>query len=120
MAFVNLKWKKRDTTDFIFVVKRDLKGIDIATLRNKCIRRGELDLGYHFVIRANGNIEAARPSFAYAGWWFDKAERGLAVLVDTAGEEKISMAAKKALKILASKYPGAIIKEVAVTEEMEV
>lgn len=120
MAFVNLKWKKRDSTDRIYIVKRDLKNTDVETLRNRVIRRGELDLGYHFVVRANGNVETGRPEYAHAGLWCDEADSSLAILVDTAGQDKVSMAARKAVKKIAAKYPDAKIVEANITEEMEV
>nr|CAI9750377.1 amidase [Autographiviridae sp.] len=120
MSFVNLKWKKRDATDYIYIVKRDLKGVDIETLRNKCIRKGGLDTGYHYVIRANGDVEPDRPDYAYAGWCFAHEERSVSVLIDTAGTGKVTMASKKALKKILSKYPKAEVKEVEMSEEEEI
>lgn len=117
MFFVNLKWKKRDRTDHIYIVKRDLKGVSTKDLRAECYRRGDIDLGYHFVVKPNGDIDEARPEYTYAGWWFDDDEHSVAILVDTT--DKISAAQKKAIKKIAANYPDAVVKEVEVNESEE-
>lgn len=118
MYFVNLKWKKRDSTDHIYVVKRDLKGVSTKELRTNCYRKGNLDLGYHFVVRANGTVDEGRPEYTYAGWWFDDDEHCIAILVDTP-TGKISASQKKAIEKLAANYPDAKIEEVEVDEKEE-
>lgn len=119
MAFVNLKFRKRDATDYIYIVKKDLKGTVLEDLRNKCLRRGGLDTGFHFIVRANGTVEADRVEYAHAGWWFDFPQRSLAILIDTAGEDDETMAAKKAVKDITSKYPKARIMETNDAGDME-
>lgn len=119
MAFVNLKFRKRDATDYIYIVKKDLKKTDLESLRVKCMRRGGLDTGFHFIIRANGVIEADRVGYAYAGWWFEHEDKAVAILIDTAGEKKVTMAAKKAVKEITAKYPKAEIVEVDNAGDME-
>lgn len=118
MYFVNLKWKKRDSTKYIYVVKRDLKGVSTKELRTDCYKKGNLDIGYHYVIRINGEAEEGRPEYTYAGWWFDDDEHSVAILVDTQ-TDKLSAAQKKAVQKIAANYPDAEIKEVEVTEEEE-
>lgn len=115
--FKNLSWRKRDSTDHILVVLRDLKGVDTNTLRIMAIRRGNFDLGYHLVIRKNGVIENARPDYAYAGEWFDDCEHSLAVLVDT--PEKETSSQKIALETLKKKYPKATVEYVNISEDEE-
>lgn len=107
MAFVNLKFRKRTDTYYIYIVERDLKGEPLEDLRNKCMRRGGLDTGFHFIVRPNGTVEADRVEYAYAGWWFEHEDKALAILIDTAGDDKVSMAVKKAVKEITSKYPHA-------------
>lgn len=119
MAFVNLKFRKRADTYYIYIVMKDLKGIALEDLRNKCLRRGGLDTGFHFIVRENGNVEADRVEYAYAGWWFEHEDKALAILVDTAGENKVTMAAKKAIKEITSKYPKAKVLETNDAGDME-
>ena len=119
MAFVNLKFRKRTNTYYIYIVKKDLKGESLEDLRNKCMRRGGLDTGFHFIIRPNGLMEADRVESAYAGWWFEHEDKALAILIDTGGEDKVTMAAQKAVKEITSKYPNAHIYETNDAGDME-
>ena len=119
MAFVNLKFRKRTNTYYIYIVKKDLKCESLEDLRNKCMRRGGLDTGFHFIIRPNGLMEADRVEYAYAGWWFEHEDKALAILIDTGGEDKVTMAAKKAVKEITSKYPNAHIYETNDAGDME-
>ena len=119
MAFVNLKFRKRTDTYYIYLVKKDLKGEALEDLRNKCMRRGGLDTGFHFIIRPNGLMEADRVEYAYAGWWFEHEDKALAILIDTGGEDKVTMAAQKAVKEITSKYPNAHIYETNDAGDME-
>lgn len=118
MSFVNLKWKKRDTTNFIYIVYRDLKGLSLEALRNKKIRKGCLDTGYHYIVRTNGVIEEDRPSDAYAGWWFEHEEQSLAILVDAIDRPAVS--AVKAIETLTAAYPDAEVKIINITDEEEI
>lgn len=118
MAFVNLKFRKREATDYIYIVKKDLHNSGITSLRNKCMRRGGLDTGFHFIVRQNGEVESDRVEYAYAGWWFDFPERSLAILVDTK-EDAPSSAVKKAIKEITDKYPKAQILETNDAGDME-
>lgn len=115
---MNLKFRKRDVTDYIYIVKKDLHNIGITPLRNKCLRRGGLDTGFHFIVRPNGEVIADRVEYAYAGWWFNFPERSLAILVDTNGDE-MSSAIKKAIKEITNKYPQAQILETNDAGDME-
>ena len=119
MAFVNLKFRKRTNTYYIYIVKKDLKGESLEDLRNKCMRRGGLDTGFHFIIRPNGLMEADRVEYAYAGWWFEHEDKALAILIDTGGEDKVTMAAQKAVKEITSKYQNAHIYETNDAGDME-
>ena len=119
MAFVNLKFRKREDTYYIYIVKKDLHNVDLETLRTKCMRRGGLDTGFHLIVRANGAVEVDRVEYAYAGWWFDHEDKSLAILMDTAGADKVTMAAKKAVKEITSKYPHAKIFETNDAGDME-
>ena len=119
MAFVNLKFRKRTNTYYIYIVKKDLKGESLEDLRNKCMRRGGLDTGFHFIIRPNGLMEADRVEYAYAGWWFEHEDKALAILIDTGGEDKVTMAAQKAVKEITSKYPNAHTYETNDAADME-
>lgn len=112
MSFINVKWKKRDATDYIYLVKRNLNNIDITALRNSYIRKGNLDTGYHYIIRRNGFVEHDRPEDAYAGWLFNDKDRSVAVLIDVSDTGNMTMATKKALAEIVKKYPKAKIKEV--------
>lgn len=105
--FKNLKWKKRDATDYIYIVKRDLHEVDTDTLRKNAIKRGHFDLGYHFVVRKDGSIDNARPSYAYAGEWFDDCEHSIAVLVDT--KTIANAAQKRAIETIKGKYSDAVL-----------
>jgi hypothetical protein len=119
MAFVNLKFRKREATNYIYIVKKDLHGVGLESLRTKSMRRGGLDTGFHFIIRANGRVEADRVEYAYAGWWFEHTEKALAILIDTAREEEVSTAVQKAVKEIASKYPHAKIMEIKDAGDLE-
>lgn len=119
MAFVNLKFRKRDATDYIYIVKKDLHNVGLTSLREKCMRRGGLDTGFHFIVRVNGVIEVDRVEYAYAGWWFDHEDKAVAILIDTAGQENMTSAAKKAVKEIISKYPNAHIYETNDAGDME-
>lgn len=119
MAFVNLKFRKRDATDYIYIVIKDLKNADLESLKDKCMRRGGLDTGFHFIVRANGEVEVDRVEYAYAGWWFDHEDRAIAILIDTAGGNKVTSAAKKAVKEITNKYPKAEIFEMNDAGDME-
>lgn len=119
MAFVNLKFRKRDATNYIYIVKKDLHGVGLDTLRTKSMKRGGLDTGFHFIIRSNGKIEADRVEYAFAGWWFDHEDKAVAILIDTARDSEISSAAKKAIKEISSKYPHARIMEINNAGDME-
>ena len=61
---------------------------------------------------ANGAIEADRIEYAYAGWWFEHEDKAIAILVDTDGNKKMTMAAKKVIAEITAKYPKAEIVEV--------
>lgn len=111
MAFVNLKFRKRTNTYYIYIVKKDLKGTALEDLRNKSMRRGGLDTGFHFIVRANGEVEVDRVEYAYAGWWFENEDKALAILIDTAGDDRVTSAARKAVKEIISRYPNAQIME---------
>lgn len=115
--FKNLKWKKRDSTDYIYIVKRDLQGMDTDTLRRNAIKRGDFDLGYHFVIRKNGSVDKARPEHAYAGEWFDNYDHSVAVLVDT--KTIVNASQRNALEAIKAKYPKAVFVMLEIDESEE-
>lgn len=115
--FKNLKWKKRDSTDFIYIVKRDLHNVDTNTLRKNAIRKGHFDLGYHYIVRKDGSIENARPDYAYAGEWFDDCEHSIAVLLDT--ETVANASQKSALDTIKSRFPKAVFVMLEVDESEE-
>lgn len=116
---MNLKFRKRDATDYIYIVKKDLHGVGLEALRKKSMKRGGLDTGFHFIIRSNGKIEADRVEYAYSGWWFDHEDKAVAILIDTARDSEVSSAVKKAVKEISSKYPHARVYEINNAGDLE-
>lgn len=57
-------YKERNRTDLILLhcsATKPNQDIDLAEIRRWHIKRGWIDVGYHFIIRLNGDLEIGRP-----------------------------------------------------------
>lgn len=52
-----IKFRKRDITEGVRVVIKDVPDVSVGTLTVIAKRDGKLHLGFHYVLRRNGSIE---------------------------------------------------------------
>lgn len=106
------KWdfRQRAATDHIYVAKQDTFGKSLWQLYCQARRKGELDTGYHYILRSDGTLEADRPTEAVAQWDFKDSETSLYVLAEA--KDKLSSAQHLTLTQLQEQYPNATICEV--------
>ncbi len=72
----------RETTDGILLHYRPkAERVDIDTLTRQAKRSGLLNLGYHYVLRTDGELEEGIPFEQYANTELEGADRNIVVLV---------------------------------------
>lgn len=109
---MRMQFKKRERTDYIYVVKKLLKGATLTSLFKQARRAGEFDTGYHYIMRNTGELETDRsPADTVAQYNFPDNTVSLYILADCYNG-KLSDAQKLVLSDIAKKYPDAEIKEV--------
>lgn len=111
---MQMKFKKRASTDYIYVVKKQLKGASLATLFKQARRAGEFDTGYHYLLHNTGEIEVDRaPADTVAQYNFPDNTVSLYILADCYNG-KLSDAQRLILADIVKQYPNAEVKEVPV------
>lgn len=79
---MNIKFKKRETTEALCVVLRHINGADRLTLFKQSRKLGDLDTGFHIILLDNGLIEYDRDIKAVAGHDLPDNETNIFILVD--------------------------------------
>lgn len=104
-----INFKKRERTDRIVVHKlRNQEDIGVKELDIKHRRLGGLSIGYHFVVRLNGDIEDGRDVLAVGG--FDQNSVDICLLCqgdDPTEQQKTELAAL--ILALLRDTPGAVV-----------
>ena len=76
-----VKFRKREATDGIKLCFRPkAERLDVDTLTTQAKRAGLLNLGFHYVLRTNGELEDGIPFEQYANMELPEADRNIYVL----------------------------------------
>lgn len=106
-----MKFRSRKTTDYLYVVRKDTGGLSVPELQAEARRRGDLAIGYHYVVQENGKVEQGREPYAVAGHNFAHPENSIYILVDIGDRGRLTDAQKVALEdlldMLQGEHPGA-------------
>ena len=101
-----MKFKVRKSTDFLYILTQDIQGKTAYELRMEAMRKGELDIGVHYVIQKDGSVDQGREPYAVAQYSFRAPERSIYVLVDAGSLSDLSDAQAFALDELISSTQG--------------
>ena len=101
-----MKFKVRKSTDFLYILTQDIQGKTAYELRMEAVRKGELDIGVHYVIQKDGSVDQGREPYAVAQYSFRAPERSIYVLVDADSLSDLSDAQAFALDELISSTQG--------------
>jgi hypothetical protein len=66
-----ISFRKREATEKIVVLIKDTTFVDYKSYYKYCRCQGELDIGVHYFVDADGTIHKARDHEAVAGWQYD-------------------------------------------------
>ena len=102
-----MKFKQRESTQFIHVDMKNLKGAGVEKLFKEARRNGELDTGYHIILSNTGLCETDREKGAVAQYNFPDANCSLYILADTGKIDKLNDAQNAALRQVLQDYPAA-------------
>ena len=106
-----MEFKKRLSTQFIYVVKKDVDNASAASLFTQARRQGEFDTGYHYILHKDGQIEVDRQPNCVAQYDFENANVSLYILADT-NTGKLTDAQRHVLTSIYEKYTDAEVREV--------
>lgn len=95
-----MKFRHRKTTNFVYVVKMNTGGLSVPELQAEARRRGDLAIGYHYVVQENGQVEQGRAPYEVAGHDLENPETSIYILVDSGERKALSDAQKVSLKDL--------------------
>lgn len=101
-----MKFRSRKTTDHLCVVKSDTGGLPVPELQAEARRRGDLAIGYHYVVQENGKVEQGREPYAVAGHNFENPENSIYILVDIGDRGRLTDAQQVALTDLLDTLQG--------------
>ena len=101
-----MKFKIRESTDYLYVHKRDTGGLTVPELRRVARKEGKLDIDYHYVVQDTGSVEQGRDEYVVAGHELENNDRSIYVLVDVGDRGRLSDAQKVALRDLISSIQG--------------
>lgn len=101
-----MKFRSRKTTNYLYVVQRDTGGLSVPELQAAARRRGDLAIGYHYVVQENGVVEQGREPYAVAGHNFENPETSIYILVDIGGRGRLTDSQKVALEDLLDMLQG--------------
>lgn len=107
-----MEFKKRLSTDHVYVVKKFLNDATKDQLYKAARRAGELDTGYHYILHNDGSVEEDRqPNTCVAQYDFENANTSLYILADCK-KGKLSDAQRLILASITKDFPTAEVHEV--------
>ena len=80
---MNLKYKQREQTHYIYIHQFDTLGSTIGDFDRRMMKSGEFDCGFHFFIREDGTVETGRGVNEVPGWFFESAKHSIYIAVQT-------------------------------------
>lgn len=105
-----VKFVKREETNYIHIIEKDLGGRSYLDLYREAWQRGDFDVDFHFLLHYDGAVEKGRDIDAVGSFLVNPEEDSVVIYVDTLGgreteEEKGALASL--VERLSQKYPGA-------------
>lgn len=98
-----MKFRKRKKTEYLYVKRVNTEGMSVESLRRQARRVGKLDVDFHYLVQANGDIETGRDFEVIAGYELANAEESIYIFVDIGNAAKPSDAQKVPLQNLIRK-----------------
>jgi N-acetylmuramoyl-L-alanine amidase len=111
-----MRFKLREGTIALHIFKEDTEGLSVQELYRIARRSGEFNVGFHYLIQRDGNVEEGRDSSVVAGFDYDLTRKAIVIVIDAGETGKLSDAQKVALRDLkesiSATYPSIKINHV--------
>ena len=95
-----MKFRTRETTTFLYVLFRDLKGFSAEDLHKEARRAGKLAVGFHYLVRESGVVALGREADAVADYDMENCDSAIYVLVDQGQRKRPTDSQRTAVKAL--------------------